>query len=72
MEEEITQARQRRAIETCNNLQQTIDKMGEFKPIESDHMAGFRPRASKEWLINRRRDIIKKFNLNKKDLKTWQ
>lgn len=67
MEENI-QTR-RRAIELCNNLQQTIRKMGDFKPIESLHTYGFKPRANKNWLMKHRSKIIERFNLNKKELR---
>lgn len=58
-----------RAIEICRNLQRTIDTMGDARPIESDHMYGFQPRAKKEFLQKQRRELIDKYSLTKKELR---
>ena len=58
-----------RAIEICKNLKRTIDTMGDARPIESDHMYGFQPRAKKEILQKQRRNLINKYSLTKAELK---
>ena len=58
-----------RAIEICKNLLQTINNMGNHKPIESDSRV-YRPiRPKKSFLRNQREKLIEKYNLTKEELK---
>tara|TARA_R110001583_G_scaffold26456_2_gene95198 strand:- start:50854 stop:51039 length:186 start_codon:yes stop_codon:yes gene_type:complete len=57
-----------KAIEICKNLEGTISKMGDEKPIESSCSIYVATRIKKSTLISKRQTLIKKHNLTKTDL----
>ena len=57
------------AIEICDNLTETIDKMTSYAPIEHKNEAFEIPRAKKSALIKKRQEKIDKYNITPKEIK---
>ena len=57
------------AIEICDNLTQTIDKMTEYVPIEHKNEVFEIPRAKKSALIKLKNEKIKKYDITDYEIK---
>ena len=57
------------AIEICDNLTQTIDKMTSYYPIEHKNEVFEIPRARKSALIRKKQEKINKYNITPKEIK---
>ena len=52
-----------KAIEICENLKQTIDKMRSPSHVEHKNEVFEIPRAKKKSLVRKRKDLMKKYNI---------
>ena len=59
-----------RAIEICNNLNMTLNRMGDSDGVHSDNPMFKQPRPKRSTLASKRRSIIIKYSIKKSEL--WE